>query len=73
MDRDYFDFNVKEELPEESSKEKRKCPHCQRPISVDALFCLFCGEPVSLDKKNNWVVLVVLLVVFAFILWLLIL
>ena len=73
MDRDYFDFELKEELAEEYSEEKINCPHCQRPISVDVLFCLYCGESVSPGKKNNWVVLVALLVLFAFILWVLIL
>lgn len=73
MDKDYFDFRLEEESAEEYSEEKKNCPHCQRPVSVDALFCLYCGDTVSPDKKNKWIVLVVLLVLFVFILWVLML
>jgi predicted nucleic acid-binding Zn ribbon protein len=67
--RDYFDFTTEEELPEEHSKDMRNCPHCDKPIPADSLFCLYCGEPVSRGKKNKWVVLIVVFVLIAFLLW----
>lgn len=60
----YFDFTTKDELPEEHSPQKRSCPHCSKPIPIDSLFCLFCGEPVSSAKKHRnlvWVVFIILI------------
>jgi len=68
--RDYFDFTTEEELPEEHSGDIRKCPHCDRPISADSLFCLYCGESVLSAKKNKWTILVAVFVLIAFLSWL---
>lgn len=66
---DYFDFTTEEELPEEYSKNMKSCPHCNKPIPADSLFCLYCGGQVSPGKRNLWMVLVALFVLIAFILW----
>jgi hypothetical protein len=50
---DYFDFTTEDELPEEHSKDMRRCPHCDKPIPADSLFCLYCGEPVPPVKKDK--------------------
>lgn len=71
--RDYFDFITEDEQPEEPSSQKRMCPHCDRPISVDSLFCLYCGRAVSSGKKSNWIVATIIIVLAAFILWIAIL
>jgi len=70
---DYFDFATKDELSEVYSPKKRQCPNCSKPIPTDSLFCLYCGEPVSLGKKKGWLILLVLFVLLAFVLWVLIL
>ncbi len=66
---DYFDFKAENELPEEHSQDKKICPHCGKPIPADSLFCLYCGEPLPAGKKNIWVTLLVILVLAAFIMW----
>ncbi|MFC1657833.1 zinc ribbon domain-containing protein [Candidatus Omnitrophota bacterium] len=71
-DYDNFDFTTEQELPEEHTGSTRPCPHCKQPISSDSLFCLYCGGAVSSDAKNRWLPLVSLIVLAAFILWILI-
>ena len=66
---DYFDFKAKNELPEEHSADMKKCPHCGKLIPADSLFCLYCGESLPAEKKNIWVILLVILVLAAFIMW----
>lgn len=29
-----------------ASKPPEDCPHCNRPITADRRYCLYCGEPV---------------------------
>ena len=66
---DYFDYKIENEMPGEPTKLMRKCPHCDKPIPADSLFCLYCGESVSAVKKNTWMVMVVMFVLIAFVLW----
>lgn len=66
--QDYFDFTTEQELPEEHAKHMRECPHCNKPIPADSLFCLYCAEPVSSGKKNKWMILLVIFVLIAFVL-----
>ncbi|MBU1871705.1 MAG: hypothetical protein KKH80_02775 [Candidatus Omnitrophica bacterium] len=72
MPGDYFDFNAREELPEENSSEKMDCLHCKKPIPSGSLFCLYCGEPVSSGRKNIWLAITVIFVLLFFILLILI-
>ena len=72
MDSDYFDFITKDELPEEHSKETKRCPQCDKPIPADSLFCLYCGKSVSPGKRDKWIVFVVLFLLIAFLLLILI-
>ena len=66
---EYFDFRAEEELPEEHSEKKRGCPHCGKPVPFDSLFCLYCGEALSPEKKSRWLILVAALVLVALLLW----
>ena len=70
---DYFDFTTEDELPQEPSKDMKACPHCNKPIPADSLFCLYCGESTSPVKKHKWMVMVILFVLIAFALWIFIL
>ncbi|MFH1339198.1 MAG: zinc-ribbon domain-containing protein [Candidatus Omnitrophota bacterium] len=65
----YFNFKAESELPEEHSQDMKKCPHCGKPIPVDSLFCLYCGEAVPAGKKNIWMILLMILILAAFIMW----
>jgi len=72
--QDYFDFNEVNELPEDFSSKKKECSHCGKSISVNSIFCLFCGERVSPKRKGNWLILVPLLIlIIAFLFWIFIL
>jgi predicted nucleic acid-binding Zn ribbon protein len=68
MDSDYFDFTVEDELPEEYSKNMKECPHCNKPIPADSLFCLYCGERIWPVKKKIWLITAVVIVLIAFLL-----
>ncbi|MFH1577954.1 MAG: zinc-ribbon domain-containing protein [Candidatus Omnitrophota bacterium] len=63
---DCFDFEKETELPDKGSSPRKPCPNCAKPIPGDALFCLYCGEPVSPAGKNKWVILVVVFSLIAF-------
>ena len=72
--QDYFDFTTRDELPEEHSQEMIRCPHCEKPVPKNSLFCLYCGESIApIIKKDKWVVIVIILVLVAFALWIFIL
>ena len=66
---DYFDYKTEDEIPEEPAKLMRKCPHCDKPIPADSLFCLYCGESVSPAKKNALMAIVAIFVLIAFLFW----
>ena len=67
---EYFDFRSEEELPEEYSGKKIDCPHCNRPVAAESLFCLYCGEALSPERKSSWLAVVAVLVLIALLLWL---
>ncbi len=52
-EEDYFEFEEKDEYPEELNFEKLiECNYCKKPIPSDALFCLYCGRPVKPKQKK---------------------
>ena len=67
-DEAYFDFEEKQELPEELDFNRTKiCPHCKKPIPADSTLCLYCGESVYYGEgKSKWMIWVAIIVIIAF-------
>ena len=38
-----------------------KCPHCDRKVANDSIFCEYCGAKISKNSKTSWIVLAIVL------------
>ncbi len=66
-EEEQFPFEeVVEEQEELDFNKLRPCPHCKKPIPVNAITCLYCGEEVTGSRQVSWVVWVAIFVVIVF-------
>lgn len=69
MDSDDFKFEeIKEETEKLDCEHLVPCPHCKKPIPVDAMMCLYCGEEVYFPKKKSWVFWTAITLIIVFVL-----
>ena len=67
MAENHFDYQSVSEEPELLDFEKKvPCPHCKKPIPLDATMCLYCGVDVSPHGKPRWTVWTVVVVIVLF-------
>ena len=72
MEQGDFDFSSKDEAPEELDyRNLTPCPACKKPIPRDATLCYYCGKPTSSYAKPLWIVWAAVVVIIAFVLFLL--
>ncbi|MBN2121350.1 MAG: hypothetical protein JW734_09900 [Candidatus Omnitrophica bacterium] len=68
-EQDNLDFQSYPEYDEELDfKNTKPCPHCRKLIPSNAISCLYCGESVSLAKKPQWIIWLIVFVLLCFLL-----